>query len=468
MKQEILSQIPAVNDLLAAEFGQRLVEDYSHQLVVDAIREITAEIREEVLTATEKELEVIEFDLSSRVILKQVEDYLKKEDRLLLSPAINATGVVIHTNLGRSLLSKSAKQALIDIADNYSTLEIDVNTGQRGSRYKNIKEILFELTGAEDCLVVNNNAAAVLLALSSMAGGHEVIISRGQLVEIGGSFRIPDVMERSGAKLVEVGSTNKVHLADYQQAITEETGLILKVHTSNYKVLGFTKDVETQELAELAHQKKLPLLEDLGSGIFVDLTDTGLSYEPTVRESIEAGVDIVTFSGDKLLGGPQAGIIVGKKKYIDEMKRHPLTRALRIDKFSLAALEATLKEYRDFEGAKSKIPTLRMLTVSIEELKEKAEELKEELAKALSDSFSFMIRKNISRVGGGSFPLEELDTYVIELKHEILSTEDLAEGLRASYPPIFARIANDAVLFDLRTIQRRDFTKIVELVKSLD
>ncbi|MCK8816732.1 L-seryl-tRNA(Sec) selenium transferase [Natroniella sulfidigena] len=464
MKQEILSQIPAVNDLLAAEFGQRLVEDYSHQLVVDAIRKITAKLREEVLATAEEELEAKEFDLSSQVILKQVKDYLEKEDRLILSPAVNATGVVLHTNLGRSLLSDKAQQAVIDVADNYSTLEVDVATGERGSRYNNIKEILAELTGAEDCLVVNNNAAAVLLALSSLASGKEVIISRGQLVEIGGSFRVPDVMERSGAKLVEVGSTNKVHLRDYQEAITEETALLLKVHTSNYKILGFTKDVKPAELVGLARQNDLPVFEDLGSGIFVDLTGDGLSYEPTVQESLEAGVDVVTFSGDKLLGGPQAGIIVGKQEYIEEMKRHPLTRALRIDKFSLAALEATLKEYRDLERAKEKIPTLRMLAISPEELKQNAEELLSQLSQVVSEDFELNLRAGISQVGGGSFPLEELTTYVIELRHEQLSTEELAAKLRANYPPIFTRIANDAVVFDLRTIQQQDYQIIVEAV----
>ncbi|WP_408955410.1 L-seryl-tRNA(Sec) selenium transferase [Natroniella sp. ANB-PHB2] len=467
MKQEILRQIPAVNDLLNAELGEKLIEDYSHQLVVDAIREITAEIREEVLAIAEEDLEVMEFDLSSRSILLQVEEHLQGKDRLILSPAINATGVVLHTNLGRSLLSDKAQQAVLDVADNYSTLEVDVDTGKRGSRYNNIKEILAELTGAEDCLVVNNNAAAVLLALSSLADGQEVIISRGQLVEIGGSFRIPDVMERSGAKLVEVGSTNKAHLRDYQQAITEETALLLRVHTSNYKILGFTKEIEPQELVELAHQNGLPVLEDLGSGIFVDLTGDGLSYEPTVQDSLEAGVDVVTFSGDKLLGGPQAGIIVGKQEYIEEMRSHPLTRALRIDKFSLAALEATLKEYRDLERAKERIPTLRMLTTPPTALRKKAEELLGQLSKVVSESFKLELREGISKVGGGSFPLEKLTTYLIELQHQQLSTEQLAMKLRKNYPPIFTRVANDAVIFDLRTIQQQDYQIIVEAVGSL-
>ncbi|MGM0370543.1 MAG: L-seryl-tRNA(Sec) selenium transferase, partial [Bacillota bacterium] len=324
-RQNTLQNIPAVNDLLGHELGAKLIVDYSHQLVVRAVREITAKLREQILDVDRDELARI--DLSEEYILQEAENYLENKTSDQLLAAINATGVVLHTNLGRSLLCDGAQEKLLAVASNYSTLEINQQTGERGSRYEIVEALLTDITGAEAALVVNNNAAAVLLAVSALAEGQEAIIARGQLVEIGGSFRIPEVMEQGGATLRGIGTTNRVHLDDYEAAINEETGMILKVHTSNYKVVGFSKGVELPQLVELGTEYELPVVEDLGSGILVDLQADGLSREQTVQESVAAGTDVVTFSGDKLLGGPQAGIIVGQQEYIEQMKNHPLNRA---------------------------------------------------------------------------------------------------------------------------------------------
>ncbi len=467
-KQSYLSRIPKVNDLLESEKGQELLKIYSHQPLVKAIRKVTDDIRNDVLQKSEKELESKPINISRAVIMEKAGKYLKLKFSPNLRPVINATGVVIHTNLGRSLLSDSAREALGKIAANYSSLEINRESGERGSRYDNVRDLLQELTGAEDSMVVNNNAGAVLLALSSIAENREVIIARGELVEIGGSFRIPDVMKMSGAGLVEVGTTNKVYISDYEREVTPETSLLLKVHTSNYKILGFSGEVKLAELVKLGKQESLPVMVDLGSGMLVDLREDGLSYEPTVQENIAAGADIVTFSGDKLLGGPQAGIIVGKEKYITRMKKHPLNRALRIDKFTLAALEATLKEYLDENNAREKIPTLRMLITTPEKLEKRGKKLLQALENTLSSNFSFELKKDISRVGGGAYPLEELPTYVIEIAHDKLNEDNLARKLRMNNPPIFSRIKNNRVILDLRTIKDNDFSLLVSGLKNID
>ncbi|AZO94721.1 L-seryl-tRNA(Sec) selenium transferase [Halocella sp. SP3-1] len=466
-KQEYLRKIPAVNDLLATELVNELVDRYSHELVVAGIREVIDNLRERILEADLEKLQNEEIEIEIEQLLKQVKQFLINKSSSSLMPVINATGVIIHTNLGRSLLSKSAQKAVQRISSHYSTLEIDRESGKRGSRYSHVRDILTELTGAEDALVVNNNAAAVLLALSALAADKEVVIARGQLVEIGGSFRIPEVMEQSGAKLVEVGSTNKVYLKDYERAITEETGLLLKVHTSNYRVMGFTKEVELEDLSKLGAKYELPVVEDLGSGILVDSTLWGLSYEPTVQDSIGQGADVVTFSGDKMLGGPQAGIIVGNKKYLDKMKRHPLNRVVRVDKFTLAALEATLKEYRNSKRAYQEIPTLRMLNIPEDELKEKAATLMQNIREVISSDFNLAIRKDSSQIGGGAFPLEKLPTYVVELSHNNTGAEKIAEKLRLNTPPIFTRIYSNALLFDLRTIQDNELPELVAALKNI-
>ena len=464
-RQKHLRSIPAVNDLLSNQRGEELVEEYAHQLVVEAIREVTEDLREDILNMEEAELEELKVDEES--ILKRVTNYLtnKLSDQLLT--AVNATGVVVHTNLGRSLLCESAKEKLLAVASNYSTLEIKQETGERGSRYELVEGLLTELTGAEAALVVNNNAAAVLLAVSALAEGQEAIIARGQLVEIGGSFRIPEVMEQGGAKLRGIGTTNRVHLADYEQAVNEETGMILKVHTSNYRVVGFSKEVELEELVKLGGEYELPVVEDLGSGVLLDLRDEGLSYEETVQDCVNVGADVVTFSGDKLLGGPQAGIIVGKEEYITKMKSHPLNRALRVDKFTLGSLEATLGEYRDLEGAKEEIPTLEMITRSPSQLKEEAEELAAKIEEASSARLKLEVKQDSSRVGGGAYPEEGLPTYVLALSGGELTAEELAQELRLHDPPIFTRISDGQVLLDVRTLQAEDKQQIILALKQI-
>lgn len=466
MKEKLLRQIPSVNDLLDLEKTKRFIDEYSRQIVLEGIRNITDEIRDEILNSQKENLE--NYQLNEKIILNKLKVYLENWSQPNLAPAINGTGVVVHTNLGRSLLAESAIDSLNSVARNYSTLEIDRESGERGSRYDNVTNLLKELTGAETAMVVNNNAAAVMLALNTIAEGKEVIIPRGELVEIGGSFRIPDVMKRSGAKLVEIGATNKVYLEDYINAVTENTGLLLKVHTSNYKIVGFTKGVELKDLVNYAHNNNLPVMDDLGSGILLDLREDGFNYEPTVQERVAAGTDVVTFSGDKLLGGPQAGMIVGKKEYINKMKKNPMTRALRVDKFTLASLEATLKEYKNLKTVKENIPTLRMLTENVESIKNRAEKLYDMINDTkLRKNFKFNIKKDSSKVGGGAFPLEELETYTLQIESKDISSSELSYKLRMNYPPIFSRIKDDNLLLDFRTIKDEDLDVILKALKEI-
>ena len=341
-----------------------------------------------------------------------------------------------------------------------------MSKGKRGSRYDHLVDIIKRLTGAEDVLIVNNNAAAVLLVLNTMAKDGEVVVSRGELVEVGGSFRISSIMEIGSGRLVEVGSTNKTHIQDYKDAISENTKAIMKVHTSNYRILGFTESVEIDELKRQEEFKDIPIIEDLGSGVFIDLSKYGLSYEPTVIDSIKKGADVVTFSGDKMLGGPQAGIIVGKKKYIEKMKKNQLTRALRVDKMTIAALEATLRIYLDEEDAIKSIPTLRMITYSIEELEIKATIL---LSKIIDLNIDAEVEKEkgISQVGGGSMPLERLDTYVITIKPKKFSVSYLEKKLRNSESHIIGRINEDKYILDVRTIEKDEFDFIIKELKDI-
>jgi len=453
-KQELLKSIPAVNDILAEKKSEKIKNEYSRDDLLEGIRYVTDKLRNQILADDFSQTSFDQDLLKADNILVSVNDYLNSIYQPEMSPAINATGVVIHTNLGRSLLADSAAEAVNNVAKHYSTLEIDKDSGERGDRYSSVQNIIKKLTGAEAALVVNNNAAAVTLVLAAIAEDKEVVISRGELVEIGGSFRVPEVMEQSGAKLVEVGSTNKVYLKDYLNAVTEETGAFLKVHTSNYRIKGFTATVDAEELVNDAHQRDIPVIEDLGSGIIFDLQSFGLPYEPTVKESIDAGIDLVTFSGDKLLGGPQAGIIVGKKKYIEKLEYHPLLRALRVDKFTLAALEATLKLYRNFDKAVDKIPTLKMLTEADLKVKERAEKLFSYIDK--NDDFSLEIEKDTARIGGGSYPLTEIKTYVLTIDSKLMSSEKLAYKFRQTEMPIFSRIQNQKLIIDLKTVQESE------------
>ncbi|WP_163340914.1 L-seryl-tRNA(Sec) selenium transferase [Desulfopila sp. IMCC35008] len=365
----------------------------------------------------------------------------------------NCTGVVIHTNLGRSLLPSDAVHQLSRAGSSYSNLEFDLRTGKRGTRYSLVEEIICDLTGAEAALVVNNNAAAVMLVLDTFAKGKEVIVSRGQLVEIGGSFRIPDVMAKSGAHLVEVGATNRTHVKDYKAAITDETAMLLRVHTSNFKILGFTSDVSPEEMVQLAREDSLITMEDLGSGSLLDLSRFGLVKEPTVQEVVKAGIDVVTFSGDKLLGGPQAGIIVGAKDIISQIKKNPLNRALRIDKFTLASLEAVLRIYYDIPKALQQIPTLKMLTVDISELKKRAQRISRRIKQHLNGMCDVQVLPVDSKVGGGAMPDCNLPSYGVILKPHEYSLHSLEDSFRHLEIPIIGRVENERYVLDVRTIQ---------------
>jgi L-seryl-tRNA(Ser) seleniumtransferase len=466
-KKDYLRSLSSVNDLIQAVYRSRaLGGGIPKDLVTEASRTVLDGVREAILAAKdEMSLEEIKTDTEELVSLveKEVEERMKTS----LRPVINATGVVIHTNLGRSLLSREAVEAVKEAASRYENLEFDTETGMRGSRQAHVKRLLRELTGAESALVVNNNAGAVLLALRALAGGKEVIVSRGQLIEIGGSFRLPDVMAESGARLVEVGSTNKTYLDDYRAAISSETAMLLRAHTSNYRILGFSAEVSVKELAGLAGEYQLILLDDLGSGELLELDGQGLSGEPTVGSSLKDGADLVCFSGDKLLGGPQAGIILGREDLIEKMSSHPLSRALRIDKLNLAALEATLRLYLDPEKAMLEIPTLSMLLADPAGLRKRARELAKRI-NSETTTISAEVADDISRAGGGSLPLAELPTSVVSLSSSKLSAAALDRMLRGSDPPIIARIREERVILDLRTVRDGETDSIAEALRTIE
>ena len=452
--------IPKIDDLLEDDNIKKLLDIMPRKLVVDAIREEVDLLRDNIKNGSLDEEEVKKIN---NILPERIVNRANKKNSYKLKRVINGTGIVIHTNIGRSLISEEVMNNIKEIAVNYSNLEYDLEKGMRGSRYSHLEDIIVEITGGESAMVVNNNAAAVMLVLSTMAKEREVIVSRGELIEIGGSFRIPDVMEQSGATLVAVGTTNKTHLWDFENAINEETAALLKVHTSNYRILGFTSSVSSEELYSLKQKYNIPLIEDLGSGVLIDLSKYGLEYEPTVQDSIKNGVDVVTFSGDKLLGGPQAGIIVGKKKYIEAMKRNPLTRAFRVDKFTISALEATLKLYIDEKEAVEKIPTLRMLSMDIDELKNKAEVLYNLLMENINcDKCKVEIVDDYSEVGGGSLPLEKMPTRCIRFELSGLSVSEFERHLREYKTPIITRVYKDKVFIDIRTVREDEFNIIVD------
>lgn len=389
---------------------------------------------------------------------------VKKKMAPNLRRMINGTGVVIHTNLGRSLLSAKAAEVLAETASFYSNLEFNLETGNRGSRYSLVEDIICELTGAEAAIVVNNNAAAVFLCLETLSRNTEVIVSRGQLVEIGGSFRIPDVMAKSGAQLVEVGATNRTHLFDYENAITENTSMLLRVHTSNFRLIGFTSQVSPEEMVSLARQKGLLTMEDLGSGSLLDLSKFGFPQEPTVQNLVKAGVDVITFSGDKLLGGPQAGIIVGSREVIDRIKKNPLNRAFRIDKFTLASLEVILRCYYDSQQALEEVPTLRMLTTSQDVLKNRAKRIQRRLGKKLQGRCTIRVVKTISRVGGGAYPEFDIPSWAVEFTSHIKTLSNIERELRAVRIPIIGRIEKEKFLIDVRTIQDIELSLLCDIL----
>ena len=452
MNQQLLRKLPKIDELLRSPQLEALRTQYPEQTVTDGIRQVISDLRQDILNGG------IDTLPSQEALFAKISAQVRSDVRPSMRTVINGTGIVLHTNLGRACLSEKAAQAASDAARRYSTLEYNVATGGRGLRYTHVEELLCRLTGAESALVVNNNAAAVLLVLSSMTTGGQVPVSRGELVEIGGSFRVPDIMEACGATLKEVGTTNKTHLSDYERAITPETKALMKVHTSNYRIVGFTEKPTLSEMVELGHRYSLPVIEDLGSGSLVNLEQFGLHDEPTVQDSIRAGVDVVSFSGDKLLGGPQAGIIIGKKQYVDKMKKHPLTRAMRVDKMTMAALESTLRSYAD--GTWGDIPTLAMLSVSNEALKEKAGLLLDQLRQAGIPAELAAVE---GQVGGGSVPTQTIPSWAVALGGDV---EALEEKLRLGENAIVGRIHDGKYLLDVRTLWVEDFGLIARSVKE--
>ncbi|MEZ4599368.1 MAG: L-seryl-tRNA(Sec) selenium transferase [Syntrophotaleaceae bacterium] len=458
----MLRNIPKIDKVLDWPEVRGLLEDHTRPLVIEAIRETLDQIRQDILAAQP----AVDIPAQEK-ITEQIGICLKNRSLPGLRRVINGTGVVLHTNLGRAILSGSLEKELSEAAFCYSTLEFNLETGTRGTRAVHVEKLLCELTGAETAVVVNNNAAAVLLALSTLARNKEVVVSRGELVEIGGSFRIPEVMAQSGAILREVGATNRTHGRDYKSAVTGETALLLKVHTSNFALVGFTSEVSVEELVAIGRETSLPVMVDAGSGTFINLQAYGLPGEKAIREYLDAGADLVTFSGDKLLGGPQAGIIVGKKSLLEPMKRNPLLRALRLDKLTLTALEGTLRLYRDEREALRRIPVLRMLTETAGELAGRAGRTVRRLRQRLPRSVSLKTLKGFSQVGGGSFPLLELPTTLIAVSIEGLSAQMLEEKLRKRTLPIIGRISQGHYLLDPRTLAEKDVADIASALQEI-
>ena len=457
--QEKLSQLPKMDELLEDVAIAPWFEVFDRSYVKNYLNEALNQVRQAILAGED-------VDISHSAVVAIAERKLSAKKRPNLRPMINATGTALHTNLGRALLSDKAVEATQRVNARYSNLEYNVEAGERGSRYAHIEDLLKELTGAEAALVVNNNASAVMLLLTATTLGQEVLISRGELVEIGGSFRVPDVIESVGARLKEVGATNKTHLRDYERAITEETGALLRVHTSNYRVVGFSQVPDDKDLVALAHQHDLPAFNDLGSGLLIDLQPLGLPREPLVSEVVASGYDVVSFSGDKLLGGPQAGILVGTKQYIDQLKRHPLLRALRVDKMTLAGLEATLQAYLKPEQAMKDIPLLQMLGQSEEKLARKAQMLADDI-RALDRGYQVNIIEGQSQVGGGAFPEARLATHLVEISHPDYSESTLEQKLRQAEFPIIARTSDGKVQFDVRTLLEADSGKICQALVEM-
>jgi len=463
-RQEILRKIPSVDEFLSKKEIIDLLNLYPRPIILEAIRRSLGILRKEIIEQSDLS-KIDEHMFSFDYILPIIKREISSQVQTRLRPIINATGVVIHTNLGRAPLHPKALKHIVEISKGYSNLEYDLNLGERGDRHSHVEEILCRLSGSEGALIVNNNAGAVLLSLNTLAEGKEVIISRGELVEIGGAFRIPDVMRRSGAILHEVGTTNRTHLADYRRAIGPNTALLLKVHTSNFKVMGFTSEVSLEELVQLGRENHLPVMEDLGSGCLVELERFGLGREPTVQEAIKKGVDVITFSGDKLLGGPQAGIILGRRDILEAIKTNPLARALRIDKLTLAALESTLLIYLDEDRAMEEIPVLKMLTMDIKRLKVRGRRLLNNLSKEKSKEIQISLKEDISQVGGGALPLQSLPTMVLSIKPLNFSVNKLEEKLRLGEPPIISRIQKDELIIDMRTVSDEEIPLLVSGIK---
>jgi L-seryl-tRNA(Ser) seleniumtransferase len=465
-----LRALPSVDTLLRTETAKSIRPRVGASRLSTLARQITNEMRREILAGALDENVGLENNGSAASLLREAEKRLAgmhlDETARELRHVINATGVVLHTNLGRAPLSDAARRAIADQAAGYCNLEYDIVSGERGRRAPRTEVLLSDLTGAEAALVVNNCAAATLLVLTVLAREAETIVSRGELVEIGGDFRIPDVMAQSGTRMIEVGTTNRTRLSDYRKAISENTQLIMRVHPSNYRIVGFTTTPALRELADLAHNSGLPFYEDAGSGALLDLTEYGIEGEPVISRSIEAGADIVSFSGDKLLGGPQAGLLVGRSDIIERMRRHPLYRALRADKLRLAALEATLDSYAR-DASVTEVPSHRLMSLSALEIKARAERMISRLRLSLSESVKLETVAGDSAVGGGSGPTSRLPTVLISISHRELTPNQIEATLRRSEPPVIARIVDDRVLMDLRTVAESEEAAVERAVLSL-
>jgi L-seryl-tRNA(Ser) seleniumtransferase len=465
MRENILRSIPSVDAVLNAEECGRLVERYGREAVLAACRSVLETMRAEIQKEASPPRE--EGGITPDKVAAAVASHLDRKFRPSLRKAINASGILMHSGLGRAVLSEEAGRALAEVSGGYSTLALDIETGKRGNRDSHIASLLCELTGAEAAAIVNNNAAATVLVLNTIAKGKEVIVSRGQLVEIGGSFRMPDVMTTSGAVLREIGTTNKTHLRDYEEAINEKTGAILRVHHSNYRVVGFAEEPEIEALAELGEKHGLPVIDDLGSGALIDLKAYGLETEPLVRRSIRAGVACACFSGDKLIGGPQSGLIVGRAEWIQRIKKNPLSRAFRCGKLTLAAMEATLKLFLRPEKLEERHPLYRMLALKTDALEKRARRVASRLRKSLPAGVEVRVADGKSQVGSGSVPVEEIPTKVLTIRCASAPPDDLAKRLRQQAPAVFTRIHDDAVLFDFRTIRPEEDGEIIEAVLRL-
>ncbi|MCA0174219.1 L-seryl-tRNA(Sec) selenium transferase [Bacillus sp. RAR_GA_16] len=445
---KLLRELPSIHQiqevLLKENHGREFPPDLLKQLIQEEVNNLREGLLKETYTGKARDRHGFQSEL-----IASIKEKMASLNANNLIPVINATGVVLHTNLGRARLSDAAIDHMIEIAKSYSTLEYNLTEGMRGSRHSIVEEAVCKATGAESAMVVNNNAAAVFLILSTLAKEKEVVVSRGELVEIGGSFRVSSIMEESGARLKEVGTTNKTHPADYEQAVNDETAMFMKVHRSNFAIVGFTSEVEREQLASIAKKQQVIFYEDLGSGALYDYRKDGIGEEPTVQETLACGADLVSFSGDKLLGGPQAGLIAGKKELVDQLKKHQLARVLRVDKFTLAALEATLWEQLYEKG--TNIPTIRDITAQAEEIRHRANQFKAQLEKKCSH-YKVEVEASFSQVGGGTMPAVELPTYVLAIRTQAYRVNELEEKLRCSKRPIITRIKDDKLFIDLRTV----------------
>lgn len=463
-KNMLYRSIPKVDVLLENSDIVTLIENHHRDVVVDVIREEIDKLRNFI--KENDDINLIEEKINN--LIENIKISTEKVYSYNIKKVINGTGTILHTNLGRAIISKKHADYLSEVVTSYSNLEYNLEEGKRGERYSHFEKLICKITGAEAAMAVNNNAAAVMLVLSSMAAEREVIVSRGELVEVGGKFRIPDVMKSSNAHLVEIGTTNKTHLEDYEDAISENTGAFLKVHTRNFKILGFTESVSIEELCKLGREKDIPVIEDIGSGVLVDLSKYGLEYEPTVQDSIKAGVDVVSFSGDKLLGGPQAGIIVGKKKYIDKMKKNPLTRAFRIDKFTATILEMIFHEYLNEEDAIKNIPVLSLITKDLEEIEKNANALFNKIEN-LENVADINVEDTFSQIGGGSLPAERIKSKSVTIMPKNISTQSLEAKLRAGKNPVVGRISEEKLILDMRTVLEDEIDilaqKLIDILK---